>query len=139
MFRHPPIEATRYRRSAAVRLTVFAALSALVVSVPHSRAAAPGPAEMVPNSRHGARLIVEAGCGTCHTIPGIPGARGEVGPPLNGIANRTFLAGVLPNTRQDMVLWLMAPQSVVPGNAMPDMNLSKSEARDITAYLFTLH
>jgi cytochrome c1 len=37
-----------------------------------------------------------------------------------------------------MVRWLKAPQSVVPGNAMPNMELSERDAEDITAYLDTL-
>lgn len=92
-----------------------------------------------PSAKSGAKLIVREGCGTCHVIPGIRGAHGEVGPPLNGIAVRTFLAGVLPNTPQNMALWLENPQAIVPGNAMPDMHLSSQEAADIAAYLATLH
>jgi cytochrome c1 len=61
-----------------------------------------------------------------------------VGPPLDNIASRTMLAGVLPNTPQNLVHWLQAPQSVVPGNAMPDMELNDHDARDIAAYLETL-
>jgi cytochrome c1 len=37
-----------------------------------------------------------------------------------------------------MVTWLRDPQEIVPGNAMPDMGLSEEQARDITAYLYTL-
>ncbi|MDQ2802824.1 MAG: c-type cytochrome [Pseudomonadota bacterium] len=89
--------------------------------------------------RHGAALIARSGCGFCHTIPGIADAEGHVGPPLNNIADRTIIAGVLANTPEDMIRWLQAPQSVVPGNAMPDMGLSEQDARDIAAYLYTLH
>ena len=37
-----------------------------------------------------------------------------------------------------MVTWLRYPQRIVPGNAMPDMQLSEEQARDIAAYLYTL-
>ena len=34
----------------------------------------------------GPQLIRSYGCGTCHTVSGVVGANGLVGPPLNGIA-----------------------------------------------------
>jgi hypothetical protein len=37
-----------------------------------------------------------------------------------------------------MITWLRAPQSVVPGNAMPDLGLTAAQACDNTAYLYTL-
>lgn len=86
----------------------------------------------------GAELIAATGCGSCHIIPGITGAEGLVGPPLNHMARRIYIAGLLRNTPDNMVTWLRDPQSVVPGNAMPDMELDEQQARDITAYLYTL-
>ena len=53
----------------------------------------------------GPQLIRKYGCSSCHLIPGIEGARGMVGPPLNGIASRTYLGGQLPNTPQNMQRW----------------------------------
>ena len=87
---------------------------------------------------NGAVLIQAAGCGSCHRIPGIDDARGLVGPPLDHMARRKIIAGVMQNTPANMVTWLLAPQQVVPGNAMPDMGLSEAQARDVTAYLYTL-
>jgi cytochrome c1 len=37
-----------------------------------------------------------------------------------------------------MVLWLRHPQKVDPKSAMPDLGVSEPEARDMTAYLYTL-
>jgi cytochrome c2 len=88
--------------------------------------------------KRGADLIVASGCGTCHAIPGIAGARGNVGPPLDRIGARVFIAGMLRNTPENMVRWLKNPQAVIPGNAMPNMNLNDAQARDITAYLADL-
>lgn len=82
--------------------------------------------------------IQRYGCGSCHIIPGIPGANGHVGPPLWGIANRVYLGGVLPNTAEAMQRWIRAPQAVDPRTAMPDTGVSEADARDITAYLYTL-
>ena len=86
----------------------------------------------------GAAHILAYGCGGCHTIPGIPGARGLVGPPLTSMGRRVYVAGMLRNTPDNMVRWITDPQAIVPGNAMPDMGISAAEARDITAYLYTL-
>lgn len=85
----------------------------------------------------GAVLIAHVGCGACHSITGIRGADGRVGPPLNNIQDRTIIAGLLPNTPPNMILWLENPQRIVPGNAMPDMHLSPRDARDIAAYLYS--
>ena len=86
----------------------------------------------------GAKQIVAIGCGACHTIPGISGADALVGPPLDKMGRRVYLAGLLRNTPDNMVTWLRYPQRIVPGNAMPDMHLSEEQARDIAAYLYTL-
>lgn len=88
--------------------------------------------------RRGAKQIAEIGCGACHTIPGISGADALVGPPLDKIGRRIFLAGYLRNTPDNMMAWLKDPQKILPGNAMPDMQLTQEQARDIAAYLYTL-
>jgi cytochrome c2 len=88
--------------------------------------------------QRGALLISREGCGGCHSIPGIGNADGLVGPPLGNIARRTMLAGLLPNTPANMVQWLQSPQALIPGNAMPDMGLSRRDATDIAAYLYTM-
>jgi cytochrome c len=86
----------------------------------------------------GVRAIQRYGCGGCHDIRGVPGASGLVGPPLDNIASRVYLAGHLPNTPQNMVKWIRFPQQVEPGTAMPDMRIPDRDARDIAAYLYTL-
>ena len=88
------------------------------------------------DAKRGVEFIQRYGCGSCHIIPNVPRARGQVGPPLTGIARRAYLGGVLPNTPDNMLLWIRAPQSFEPGSAMPDLGVSESEARDITAYLY---
>lgn len=76
-------------------------------------------------------------CVTCHVIPGVVGAAHPVGPSLDGIASRKYLAGRLPNTRETMIDWLRAPQRHAPGSAMPDLGVSERDARDIAAFLET--
>ena len=85
-----------------------------------------------------AKGLIAAQCTACHTIPGIPGAVGMVGPSLEGIARQQIIAGVLPNNPANMIRWLMHPQQVVPGNAMPEMGLTQDQARKIATYLSTL-
>jgi cytochrome c len=86
----------------------------------------------------GQRLVNLVGCGSCHQIPGVAGADGMVGPPLIHMGRRTMIAGMLPNTPANMMVWLEHPQRIVPGNAMPDTGLGDGDARDITAYLASL-
>lgn len=89
-------------------------------------------------SEHAKVLIAQYGCGTCHTIPGVDNANGHVGPPLSGIGERVFIAGRLQNNVENMTKWISAPQSVDPGNAMPDMGIEPKDARAIASYLETL-
>ena len=86
----------------------------------------------------GVSAIGRYGCGSCHDIPGIRTARGSVGPPLGGVATRVFLAGQLPNSPSNMMRWIQHPQHVERGTAMPEMGVTESDARDITAFLYTL-
>ena len=97
-----------------------------------------GSSQTSEAQKRGADLIIANGCGTCHSIPGIAGARGNVGPPLDHIGTRVFIAGMLRNSPDNMVRWLKNPQAIIPGNAMPNMNLNDAQARDITAYLAEL-
>lgn len=93
---------------------------------------------MAPNPETGRHLAEQFLCASCHEIPGITGADHTVGPPLGGIARRAFIAGVLPNTRQNMVRWLQHPQQIQPKAAMPDLGIDEAQARQIAAYLATL-
>lgn len=90
------------------------------------------------DAHRGAALINQYRCGACHYIPGIHDARGMVGPPLMFFGQRTFIAGEVPNSPQNLVQWIRSPKSIEPGTAMPDLGLSEQEARDVAAYLYTL-
>ena len=90
------------------------------------------------NPDRGPDLIRSYGCGTCHTIAGVAGANGLVGPPLSGIAERSFIAGVLPNAPENMVRWIEDPKAVDSLTAMPVLGVSPADARDIASYLYTL-
>ena len=92
----------------------------------------------IPGANPGAApKVMEAfGCGSCHTIPGVDGANGRVGPSLDDIGERWSIAGHLPNTPQNLVRWIMHPQEVAPGTLMPDLGVAQQQARDIAAYLY---
>jgi len=83
----------------------------------------------------GARLIASYGCGSCHTIAGVEGADGRVGPPLTGIGGRMYIAGRLPVSAENLQRWIRGPQAVDPGNAMPDLGVTADDARHIAAFL----
>lgn len=86
----------------------------------------------------GAALVGKYGCGTCHLISEVKGAKGLVGPPLDGIASRVYLAGQLQNTPENMIRWIRVPQSIERGTAMPNLGVSEQDGRDLAAFLYTL-
>ena len=66
----------------------------------------------------------EYGCGSCHTIPGVEGADALVGPPLTGVGERMYIAGVLTNTPDHLVRWIRDPPAVDSATAMPNVGAS---------------
>lgn len=86
----------------------------------------------------GALLFQQKKCGDCHAIAGT-GARGESGPDLTHVATRRYLGGTIsPNTSDNLARWSASPQSMKPGNRMPDQPLSDAERTAIASYLETL-
>ncbi len=77
------------------------------------------------------------GCTGCHQIPGIGGADGQVGGTLEGLQKRVYIAGVVNNTGDNLVHWIVSPQDFSPSSAMPKTGISETEARDVAAYLYT--
>jgi cytochrome c2 len=96
------------------------------------------PATPAGDVQRGKQLVTQYGCTSCHKIPGVAGPRGMVGPPLDGMAARQFIAGKFPNTPQTMSQWLQNPQSLDPLNAMPNVGVTPNDARDMAAFLSTL-
>ena len=83
----------------------------------------------------GRAAMVRYGCGSCHTIPGVEGAHALVGPPLVHFARRSYIAGELANTQDNLIRWVRDPKGVEPGTAMPDLGVTLDDARNISAYL----
>jgi len=81
--------------------------------------------------------LTRYGCAGCHTIPGIPGADGQVGPPLRGLRKRVYIGGVLRNSPENLIAWIVDPPGHSPNTAMPVTGISPGEARDVAAYLYS--
>lgn len=62
---------------------------------------------------------------------------GQVGPPLTGIKNRMYVAGMLENRTETMATWIRDPKSINPKTAMPNLGVTEQDARDIAVYLLT--
>jgi cytochrome c2 len=90
------------------------------------------------SAARGAAAITHYGCGSCHIIPGISGASGLVGPPLSGVGNRVYIAGVLQNTPANLVRWIENPPGVDEHTVMPKLGVTRQDAIDIAGYLYTL-
>ena len=101
-----------------------------------------GASALEPGSpaAEGAQILATKPCVGCHTIPGIAGATGQVGPNLAGVASRTKIAaGAVNNTGpDDLKKWIMNPSALKPGTLMPNVGLTDDEATKIVAYLETL-
>jgi cytochrome c2 len=81
-------------------------------------------------------IIRRYGCAGCHTIPGIPGGDGQVGGPLSNIKHRVYVGGVVPNSPDNLVRWIVSPQTFSPRSAMPATGISEADARHVASYLY---
>ena len=121
-------------------MPAVARLSVVLVAV----AAACGPrkteAPTVPGGdmERGKVAMRQYGCGTCHTIPGVRGARGLVGPSLAETGQHVYIAGVLPNDPENLVRWIRNPPAVDPLTAMPALGVTEGDARDMAEYIYLL-
>lgn len=115
-------------RAVAVATVAMAAIAAL-------GCANAGSGQKAGVGRSAPDLMIQYGCPTCHVIPHVPGAVGKVGPSLMSLSERSYLAGVLPNTPQNLRQWIMHPQHYQPGTAMPDMGVTAQDAYRIQAFL----
>jgi cytochrome c1 len=118
----------------AIALRVALLLTALVAgcSDPSLHPQAQG------DGKRGAMLLQQYGCGACHGIPGVRSADGTIGPPLDRLGRRVYIAGTLVNTPSELARWIRAPEVAKPGTAMPDAHVTEPDARDIVAYLYAL-
>jgi cytochrome c2 len=89
------------------------------------------------NPRVGQQLVARYGCAACHQIKGIANADSKVGPSLKEIRDSSYVGGVLPNSGDNLIKWIMHPRAVSPNTAMPELGVTQREARDMAAYLYS--
>jgi cytochrome c2 len=82
----------------------------------------------------GKQAILASGCGACHTIKGVTGADGKVGPDLSSISTQIY-GGAGQHDPNLLIAWIHRPRQVRQDTAMPDLGISENTARDILAYL----
>ena len=83
-------------------------------------------------------LMQQYGCTSCHVIPGVKSAEGVVGPPLTAVSKRTYVAGRIANTRENMTKWIMNAKAIDDKTAMPFLGISRDNAQEIVRDLPTL-
>jgi cytochrome c2 len=89
------------------------------------------------NPRVGQQLIARYGCAACHQIKGIAHSDSKVGPSLKDIRGSAYVGGVLPNSADNLMKWIMHPRAMSPNTAMPELGVTDAEARDMAAYLYS--
>jgi cytochrome c oxidase subunit II len=86
----------------------------------------------------GEKQFLSLSCINCHAVQGTR-ATGTFGPDLSHLMSRQTLgAGVIPNTPENLRQWIRDPQTMKPGNLMPNMQLSEREIEQVLAYLSSL-
>ena len=95
-------------------------------------------AGVVGDPQRGRLALTQYACRACHDIPGVTGSDVHVGPSLSGLSGKRFIARNLPNTPDNLVRWIRNPRAVDPATAMPVLDVSDVDARDMAAYLLTL-
>lgn len=90
------------------------------------------------NPQAGQEIIAALECGACHVIPGVPGAWGRVGPELKDYKKNVYVAGRYPNTPDVLIRFVRDAPSMSPNTAMPAIEMTDVQARDIAAYLYSL-
>jgi len=109
-------------------------ITAASAAPPASSAAGPS---LPPDAKRGRIALAQYACQSCHIIPGVTGPSVYVGRSLDGIRERKFIAGVLPNTQDNLVRWIRDPKGVDPHTPMPVLGVTERDARDMTAYLLS--
>ena len=97
------------------------------------------PAPATTGDASAGRAALQAhDCGVCHRIPGVRGAVGLVGPPLEGFGNRIYITGRFANTEAMLTRWIIDPPALVAATAMPRVGVDEHDARNMAAYLLSL-
>jgi cytochrome c oxidase subunit II len=97
-------------------------------------------APAAPTGSRGEQVFQQNTCVACHTIRGLNGAAGTVGPDLTHLGSRATLgAGVVDNTPDNLRAWISDAQAVKPGVLMPAFSsLPPSDLDALVQYLEAL-
>lgn len=126
-----------------MRLTALSLLLVLVACQPaetKTPTEQPVPAaSSAPNPQRGVMLAGQYGCNVCHTVPGVAGPQGSLGPSLAQLgAQTTIAAGSVPVSADAIARYIQDPAAIYPQSSMPPVMMPDADARDIAAYLLTL-
>jgi mono/diheme cytochrome c family protein len=91
----------------------------------------------LPLDELGDILLRQYGCHACHVIEGVVGPPTFTGPALRDWPRRGYIAGVLPNTRANLALWIRDPRATSPQTLMPDLGVPPRHAEAMAAFLFS--
>jgi|SRR5215208_4064233 len=114
-----------------------ALLSALALTACSDEASKQSASLTSGDPKRGKTALTSYGCVACHTIPGVRGSNSLTAPPLIGISQRSYLAGMLENTPDNLRSWIQHPRKVNPHTAMPEQGVTDQDASDMAAYLYT--
>ena len=104
----------------------------------------PAPAANHREAAAGEALFLQKGCGGCHTVDGLEGAAGRIGPDLTHLYSRSYFAGAsFELDERNLRRWLRDPPAMKPmvpenNQGMPNLGLSEEEITQLIAYLETL-
>jgi cytochrome c oxidase subunit II len=103
------------------------------------RQAQPIAEPITEQQKAGRDAFIENGCGACHTVRGLPGADGELGPDLTHVGSRILIAGWFDGNVGTFGGWIASAQHLKPGNRMPSFDrLEGPTLRAIAAWLESL-
>ena len=93
----------------------------------------------IGNAERGQTLIAQYGCNVCHTVPGIDGPQGSLGPSMAGMASRPTIGnGQVPKTPENVARYIENPALLNPQSTMPALGIPTADAKDMAAYVLTL-
>jgi mono/diheme cytochrome c family protein len=136
--RMPGLDARAYRAMTTAGIRAAGVRAAGMPAAPMVPAPAAANVRIAGgDAGRGKRILAQYACQSCHRIPGVTGSDVAVGRPLDGLAKRRIIAGVLPNGQDNLIRWIRNPQAIDPDAAMPNMGVTERDALDISAYLLS--
>jgi len=102
----------------------------------NANARCPRPTKAEPYTDELAKITLrQYACDNCHRMEGIVGPKTFVGPSLENWPQRKYIAGVLPNTRENLVRWIRDPHAISPDTLMPNLEVTPEHAEHMARFL----